>query len=146
MKQPSNKNPSSGVTKVQTTSVWEHSNPCLIDFSLTKIRETINGCKRGGRSSEKEALWVTALTVMDFWKGIVQNVLCLLCALHFNGSTQENGICQHLRSTARACMRLHKKNQNPREINHVTLIESDDKKLLSINESVKIPLININFL
>lgn len=37
-------------------------------------------------------------TVMDYWKGNVQNVLCRVCALHIKDSAQENGSCQHLQT------------------------------------------------
>lgn len=51
----------------------------------------------------------------------VQNVLCLVCALHFKGSPQENGSCQHLQTYSNKMQPYWIKKHYHREKNHITL-------------------------
>lgn len=50
------------------------------------------------RQKHRESGCGCTATVMDYWEGNVQNVLCRVCALHIKDSAQENGSCQHLQT------------------------------------------------
>lgn len=64
-------------------------------------------------------------TVMDYWEGNVQNVLCRVCALHIKDSAQENGSCQHLQT--------YSKKMQPYCIKNKILEREKKKKLLTLS-------------
>lgn len=68
-------------------------------------------------------------TVMDYWKGNVQNVLCRVCALHIKDSAQENGSCQHLQTYSKKMQPYCIKNK---------ILEREKKKKNSLHSHLNI--------
>lgn len=82
--------------------------------------------------------------------GLLKKALCKMSSAYFVPFTSMARLRKMESVSASEVQREHAcgciKKQNPREINHASLIESDDKELLSIYKSVMIPLMIINFL
>ena len=73
--------------------------------------------------AESETRCGCAAAVMDYRKWNVQNVLCQVRALHFKGSSRENGSCQHLRMCSNKMQPYSEREKTkPREKNDLSLL------------------------
>lgn len=108
------------VTTVHEKSMWGALKGLSYWFFIDTDQSIYQWLQEGRHEHWKRRRGCTT-AVMDCWKGNVQNVLCLVCALHFKGSAQENGSCQHLQTCSEKMQPYCMKKQDPREKNHITL-------------------------
>lgn len=122
MKQPTrNEKPARPVTTVHVKSMWGALKGLPYWFFIDKDQSIYQWLQEGRQEHWKRGKEGGATAVMDYWKGNVQNVLCLVCALHFKGLAQKKGSCQHLQTCSEKMQPYCTKKQNRGEKNDVTL-------------------------